>query len=138
MRKALSSKAVQLLIIIIAASVISTVLTTIKNNEYSDWISTDAVITDWKMSKKVKHIIYFKYNVNGTEHTGQDSFSGNFPEEEIGDTVTVWYDPDDPLRVMRSDIKPDAGLWTYAPFFLALPISLFVITEGYNRKRKGL
>lgn len=138
MRRALSSKAVQLLIIIIAASVISTVLTTIKNNEYSDWISTDAVITDWKMSKKVKHIIYFKYNVNGTEYTGQDSFSGNFPEEEIGDTVTVWYDPDDPLRVMRSDIKPDAGLWTYAPFFLALPISLFVITEGYNRKRKGL
>lgn len=138
MRKALSNKAVQLLIIIIAASVLSTALTFVKNNEYSDWLSTDAVITDWKTLKNVRHISYFKYDVNGTEYIGQASFRGNFPEEELGDTVTVWYDPDDPLRVMRSDIKPDAGLWTYAPFFLALPISLFVLTEGYNRKRRDL
>lgn len=138
MKKIFSNKAVQFLIIIIVAVVLSTLLTAIKNNEYSDWIPADAVITDWKTSRNVKHIIYFKYDVNGTEYNGQDSFRGNFPEEDIGDIVTVWYDPDNPLRVMRSDMKPDAGLWTFAPFFFVLPISLFVMTGGYNRKRNDL
>ncbi len=105
---------------------------------YSDWIPTAAVITDWKSTQNVKHILYFQYTVNGTTYTGQDVFPGNFPNESIGDIVTVWYDPDDPVRVLRSDTKPDAGLWTYAPFFLAVPISLFVLTDGVRRKRTDL
>lgn len=131
-------KILQLLIIIVVAVVLSAILTVVKNNEYSDWISTDAIITDWKTSKNVKHIIRFKYDVNGTEYTGQESFGGNFPKKDIGDTVIVWYDSDNPSRAMISDIKPDAGLWTYAPFFFVIPISLFVLTDGYTRKRNDL
>lgn len=136
MKKILSNKTVQLLIIIIAAVVLSTILTAVKDKEYSNWLPADAVITDWKTSKNVRHIICFRYDVNGTEYAGQDSFSGNFPEESIGDIVTVWYDPDNPSRVMRSDMKPDAGLWAYAPFFFVIPISLFVLGNGYQRKER--
>ena len=139
---------------------------TVKNKEYSDWVSANAVITDWKSGNGVKHIIYFKYNVDGDEYNGYDSFNGNFPKDKVGDTVsvvwqdtnlprfrsppfrlrlcvyyakfcfvgvtgsspvTLWYDPDDATRVMRSDTKPDAGLWTYVPFIFAIPLSFFII-----------
>lgn len=136
--KILSNKAVRLLIVIAAAVASSVLLTAVKDREYSDWVPTEAVVTDWKTTDNVKRIIYFKYDVNGAEYTGQDVFGGNLPQESIGDIVTVWYDPEEPSRVMRSDVRPDAGLWTYAPFFLAVPFSLFVLTDGNKRKGKDL
>ena len=62
MKKILSNKIAQLLIIVVIASVLSVVLNIVKTNEYKDWVSTDAVITNWETTKQdVKHIIYFKY-----------------------------------------------------------------------------
>ena len=104
MKKILSNKIVQLLIIVAIASVLSVVLNIVKTNEYN----------------------------------GQDVFKGNYPENDIGDTVTVWYDPYDASRVMRSDKKPDAGLWTYVPFIFAIPISIFVLSGGYKPRTRSL
>lgn len=136
--KLLSNKAVRLLIVIAAAAASSVLLTAVKDREYRNWVPAEAVMTDWKTTYNVKHIIYFKYDVNGTEYTGQDAFGGNLPQESIGDIVTVWYDPEEPSRVMRSDVRPDADLWSYAPFFLAVPFSLFALTDGDKRKEQGL
>ena len=127
MKKIFSSKVIQLALLTAVAVTLSLFLRTVKNREYSDWVSANAVITDWKSGNGVKHIIYFKYNVDGDEYNGYDSFNGNFPKDKVGDTVTVWYDPDDATRVMRSDTKPDAGLWTYVPFIFAIPLSFFII-----------
>ena len=138
MKKILSYKIVQFLIIVAIASVLSAVLNNVKTNEYKDWVSTDAVITNWKKTKGVKHILYFKYDVDGNEYHGQEAFNGNFPENDIGDTVTVWYDPDAVSRAMISDIKPDAGLWPYVPFIFAIPISLFVLSGGYKPRTRSL
>ena len=140
MKKILSYKIVQFLIIVAIASVLSAVLNNVKTNEYKDWVSTDAVITNWKTAnrKRAKHILYFKYDVDGNEYHGQEVFSGNFPENDIGDTVTVWYDPDAVSRAMISDIKPDAGLWPYVPFIFAIPISLFVLSGGYKPRTRSL
>ncbi len=136
MKRIFSMRIVQLLILVLIAAVLSVILTVIKTNEYSDWVRTDAVITDWKTAKDVNHILYFRYVVNGMEHNGRDIFSGNLPKSDIGNTVTVWYDPDDVSRVMISDTKPDAGLWTYSPFILAFPISLYIMSGG-SRRRSG-
>lgn len=138
MRKILSYKAVQLVVVLIIKVILSVILTAVKDKEYSNWVSTEAVITDWKTGWHVSHIIYFEYEVGGTKYRGQDSFKGNFPNEDVGDVVTVWYDPDDASRVMRSDIKPDAGLWTYAPFFLAFPISIFVLSGGFKARARRI
>ena len=138
MGKVFSNKIVQLVILIVIATALSIFLSIVKTKEYSDWISTDAVITDWRSAKGVRHILYFRYYVDDVEYYGQDSFRGNFPQNEIGDTVTVWYDPDNASRVTISDTKPDAGLWIYAPFIFAVPISLYIIGGGNKRNIKKL
>ena len=53
MKKILSNKIAQLLIIVVIASVLSVVLNIVKTNEYKDWVSTDAVITNWETTKKM-------------------------------------------------------------------------------------
>ena len=80
----------------------------------------------------------YGYEAHGREYTGQDSFRGNFPKADIGDIITVWYDPDDASRVMISDLKPDAGIWTYAPFFFAVPIALFVASGGFKARARRI
>ena len=127
MKKIFQKKTVQLLVLAVAAVILSVFLNIVMTKKYSDWVPADAVITGWKSAKGVRHILYFEYNVDGTFYNGQDSFRGNFPKEKVGDTVTVWYDPDNVTRVMIEDTKPDAGLWTYAPFFFAVPTAVFII-----------
>lgn len=138
MKKILSYKMVQLALLTLTAVVLSVFLSIVKTKEYSTWVSADAVVTGWKTARRVSHILYFRYTVDGVEYNGYDSFKGNFPKEKTGDIVTVWYDPDDATRVMRSDTKPDAGLWTYAPFILALPISLYIASGGNKRRSRAL
>ena len=84
MRKILSYKAVQLVVVLIITVILSVILTAVKDKEYSNWVSTEAVITDWKTGRQVSHIIYFEYEVGGTKYRGQDSFKGNFPNEDVG------------------------------------------------------
>lgn len=138
MKKIFSDKTVQLLVLLVVAAAISVFLYVAKTKEYSNWIPVNAVITDWKTGRDVSHILYFKYSLGETEYNGQDSFSGNFPKNKVGDTVTAWYDPDNVSRAMISAAKPDAGLWTYVPFFFALPLSLYIIFGGNKRKSKAL
>lgn len=138
MKKNFSLKPVQLLLLFAFASVLSVLLNFVKTKEYSRWISTYAIITDWKTGYNVNHILYFKYSVDGKEYNGYDSFKGNFPQSEIGDTVTVWYDPDNVTRVMISDTRPDAVLWSCSPFILSIPIALYIISDGSKRNSKRL
>lgn len=138
MKKNFSKKTVRLLVLLAVAAALSVLLNIVKTKEYSNWVSTTAVITNWQtsLSKNVGHTLYFKYKVGETEYSGQDSFSGNFPQEQIGDTVTVWYDPEEVTRVTRSDLKPDAGIWPFAPFFFAVPLSLYIVFGGNRRNPK--
>ena len=138
MKKIFSLKPVQVLLLFAFASVLSVLLNFAKTKEYSRWISTYAIITDWKTGYNINHILYFKYSVDGKEYNGYDSFKGNFPQSEIGDTVTVWYDPDDVTRVMISDTRPDAVLWSCSPFILSVPIALYIMSDGSKRNSKRL
>lgn len=138
MKKTFSLKPVQLLLLFAFASVLSVLLNFIKTKEYNRWISTYAIITDWKTGYNVNHILYFKYSVDGKEYNGYDSFKGNFPQSKIGDTVTVWYDPDNVTRVMISDTRPDAVLWSCSPFILSIPIALYIVSDGSKRNSKRL
>ena len=138
MKRILSNKAVQLFLLLLVAAALSIFFNIVMTKEYSNFVCTDAVITDWRMSKDVHHILYFKYSVDGVEYNGQDSFSGNYPENEIGDTVTVWYDPDNAASAMISGKKPDAGLWPYAPFILAFPVAVYIMTGAEKRKSKKI
>ena len=138
MKKFFSLKPVQLLLLFAFASVISVSLNFVKTKEYSRWISTYAIITDWKTGYNVNHILYFKYSVDGKDYNGHDSFRGNFPQIEYCVTVTAWYDPDDVTRVMISDTRPDAVLWSCSPFILSVPIALYIISDGSKRNSKRL
>lgn len=138
MKKIFSLKPVQVLLLFAFASVLSVLLNFVKTKEYSRWISTYAIITDWKTGYNINHILYFKYSVDGKEYNGYDSFKGNFPQSEIGDTVIVWYDPDDVTRVMISDTRPDAVLWSCSPFILSVPIALYIMSDGSKRNSKRL
>ncbi|MFR3310443.1 MAG: hypothetical protein ACLTTQ_07695 [Christensenellales bacterium] len=57
MRKILSYKAVQLVVVLIITVILSVILTAVKDKEYSNWVSTEAVITDWKTGWHVSHIV---------------------------------------------------------------------------------
>lgn len=127
MKKIFQKKTVQLLVLAIVAVLLSVLLNIVMDKAYSDWVPADAVITGWRSATGIRHILYFEYSADGALHSGQDSFRGNFPKVNTGDIVTVWYDPDNVTRVMIEDTKPDAGLWTYAPFFFAVPTAVFII-----------
>ena len=127
MKKIFQKKTVQLLVLAVVAVLLSVLLNIVMDKAYSDWVPADAVITGWRSATGIRHILYFEYSADGALHSGQNSFRGNFPKVNTGDTVTVWYDPDNVTRVMIEDTKPDAGLWTYTPFFFAIPTAVFII-----------
>lgn len=137
MKKLFSTVPMQLAVLLLATILLSVLFTLVMTKAYSDWLPADAEITNWQTGRGVSHILYFRYTVRGREYHGQDSFSKNFPQCKIGDIVTAWYDPDDPSRVMLSQTKPDAGLWTYAPFFFAIPAAFFILGGGTKRKNRS-
>lgn len=110
MKKIFQKKTVQLLVLAVVAVLLSVLLNIVMVKAYSDWVPADAVITGWRSAMGIRHILYFEYSADGALHSGQNSFRGNFPKVNTGDTVTVWYDPDNVTRVMIEDTKPDAGL----------------------------
>lgn len=128
MKKLFSNKLFGLLILLLVTSAISAVLYVAESKDSARFVCTEAVITDWKTARKVSHVLYFDYQVDEVVYHGQDSFHGNFPTQKVGDIVKVWYDPDQVSRVMISETKPDAGLWPYAPFFLAFPLALYILS----------
>lgn len=124
------------------AVIISISLYFIKTAEYENWVSTEGTLTDMEQtySSGGKHhvgggagyTLHYIYAVDGKSYQGMDSFSGKLPEEHfVGQEIEVWYDPADSSRSMYS--KPGPGLWPYAPFLFAVPVSLLAV-GGFHRK----
>ncbi len=77
----------------------------------------------------------YQYSVNGAMYLGEDMYAGNSGKSNVGDTVTVWYDPNNPGN---STMNTNVSLNFVGPLFLAVPLMLgayrfFLIQE---KKRK--
>lgn len=132
-----------LLGLIAVAAILSISLYFIKAKEYKNWVSTAGILID--MQQTYRHgraggrgyILYYTYVVDGKNYQGRDSFSGNLPKEHfVGEEIEVWYNPADCSRSMYR--KPGPSLWPYVPFIFAVPISLFILGGGFDRKRHTL
>ena len=113
MKKIFQKKTVQLLVLAVVAVLLSVLLNIVMVKAYSDWVPADAVITGWRSARGIRHILYFEYSADGTLHSGQNSFRGNFPKVNTGDTVTVWYDPDNVTMDLYPFLlcDPDSGFY---------------------------
>ena len=144
MKKLLSNKVVQLALVVAAAALLSGVLYLVTTEEYKDWQPVQGTVTDLtqyyrggRLGRGRLYRIDYTYIVNGTEYRGTDSFSGSIPDSlTIGTQAQVWYDPHHPARSLFA--RPLPSLAVYVPFIFAVPVSLFVVSGGFNRKKRSL
>lgn len=129
------------------AAILSVSLYFIKTAEYRNWVSTEGTLINMEetyarggrhhVGGTRSYTLYYTYAVDGKSYGGSDSFSGSIPKEHfIGEEVEVWYNPADRSRSMYT--KPGPGLWPYVPFIFSVPILLFVLGDGSNRKERSL
>lgn len=109
--------------------------------QYKDYVSTQGVITRIDMryssgnSSDGNHTIYFTYTVDGTEYSGANSYSGKNTDFYEGQTVEVWYDPDNPEE--SSFHKPGPGLDPYVPLFFCIPVAGVAYRMASGRRYYG-
>ena len=137
----MKKRLINTVVLLLLAIIISVGLYFIKTEEYKDWQPIAGILIDTKQFYKTRggrsYRLYYKYEVNGTTYEGQELFSGNIPDSHyVGESVEVWYDPDMPSNSLYA--KPGPGLWPYVPFIFSVPISLFILSGGYTRKRHNL
>lgn len=123
-------------IIIVIALICSVCIYYVRNERYKDWVSVSGVITNveqYVSSNRTRHNIYYSYNVNGAEYTGEESFMGNNNGHYSGEICDIWYDPDN-ITDSRFE-KPGPGLNIFAPFFLGIPLAVGMY--GFNKQRSA-
>lgn len=137
--------ALKLLVLVIAAALISVTLHLSLNAKYSDWVSARAEITDLEITRRDRHTrsgwkVTFMYSANDEYRIGVDRFNGSIPDDVfIGGEHTVWYDPSSPADVRFSTLRPSGSLGSFIPFFFAIPIALFIVGGGIKgRKSRSL
>lgn len=145
MKTSASKTALKLLVLIIAAALISVALHLSLNAKFGDWVSVTAEITDLERTRGGRHTrsgwrVTFMYSANDEYHVGADSFNGSIPDDIfIGGEHTVWYDPSSPADVRFSTLRPTGSLESFVPFFFAIPIALFIVGGGTKgRKNRSL
>ncbi len=114
------------ILIMIAATVISLVWYEFETKKANALCNTGAVITDTEtyVSLKESRIRYtYSYEVNGAKYSSTDDFPLSADACEIGDTVTVWYDPDSPDGAV---MNKSTVLYLFAPMFLGAPLAVGV------------
>lgn len=109
---------------------------------YQKWVSTEGRVTQVQETVHTRrgYRVYFAFTAaDGTVQQGSDSFRGAVPDTlRVGGTVCVWYNPDNPAQSLVSQNRPDGRLWLYVPLFLALPLGLYVATDGVRRHSREL
>lgn len=144
MKKLFANKYFQAIIILVITCTVTAGLAILKTSEYKSWAPADGIVTGWKPTAHrgrfsgPHHILFFDYTVEENTYSARETFGGNYPSLNIGDPVTVWYASDDVSKAVISNRRPDARLWSIAPFFLAAPIELCVLTGGFKRKSREL
>lgn len=143
-KKSPSSKtAAKLLVLVIAAALISAILHVSLNAKYNDWVSATAEITDLKKTpgsrrRRSRWKVTFAYSANDKYMTGTDSFNGSIPDDIfIGGEHTVWYDPASPADVRFSTLRPTGNLESFIPFFFAIPIALYIVGGGTKGRKNS-
>ena len=133
-------------IIVFSLAIICSVsLYFIRTEQYKDWQTTPGIVLDIKhyrgsggggkfhISSGPSHRIIYSYAINGNDYTGESiPYSGYDSDYLIGQSTLIWYDPDNPVD--SSFHKPGPGIDPYAPFFLAVPISLMFLIKPKRRK----
>ena len=140
----MKKRMIQTVGLLLLAIIISVGLYFIKKEEYKDWQPVAGVLTDMKQFYKSRGVgggrsyrLYYTYEVDGITYEGQELFSGNIPDSHyIGEPIEVWYNPETPFKSLYA--KPGPGLWPYIPFIFFVPISMFVLSGGFTRKRRSL
>lgn len=120
-------------LILLAAFITAQFIFIIRTEQFKDWISTPAVVLQEEDLIDFKIRIYYSYTVNGKSYSGSDIYEkSNRNHAEIGSEITIWYAPDDASK--SSFYKPNPSFDSYAPYFLAVPLSIGLILRNYRKK----
>ncbi len=111
-------------------------------NKYKNFQSTTAIITYYRITFGARSRVgsgrtyhwYYSYSINGKEYSGYDKTGGKANETGIGSTVTVWYNPDNP---MESTLNKSGFLNFISPLFLAIPLMLGTYTVFSRADKKS-
>lgn len=127
-------------LVIILAVVLSVGIYFVRTAQYNDYVSAPGVITQIDIRQgsgksSGNHTIYFTYTVDETEYSGASSYSGSSTDRIEGETVEVWYDPDNPGE--SSFHKPVPGLDPIVPLFFCIPVAGVVYRIVSGRKTYG-
>ncbi len=133
------------LLMLLLACITSAALYWIRTEQYQNWVPTDGIILNieqyhnsGKHGSGSSHRISYSYTVNGKDYSGSNLYSGRDSGFQIGDSVQVWYDPE---QVSDSSFhKPGPGLDPYVPFIMGVPLTGIAlhIAGKYSRQKKGL
>lgn len=125
-------------LILLALALVSGGLSKWMTLKYSNWQSTEGVVTeirfhDSRIGRRSNdyYEIFFTYRVDGTEYSAVSTYSGEETEQYVGKTVTVWYDPEAPDTA--SFHKPGPGLWPMVPFILGIPLTTRITNKRGKR-----
>lgn len=114
MKKRLSIKRIIVPICILFLSVaVTAAFHYIGVKKYESYVSTNATVTNWEIFRSrtfSSRYYYYDYSVDGEPYSGYYSFRNDPyqvyyvkpPLYHVGDTITVWYNPDNPSESTMS------------------------------------
>lgn len=130
------------IIIILITIIISVCIYFAKTEEYKNWKSTAGVILEIKKTNgsgrgrkrsSSSHRIYFSYVLNDKKYTANTSYRGTKTNFKAGDSVQVWYNPDNQAKASFS--KPSPAFAPFTPFFIGFPFAILFFRRNKNKKR---
>ena len=121
------------IIILVISLILSGYVHITKTKEYETWVSTTGVIDNIEIRERRKtsdesHSIYYSYNVNGVEYSGENTYSTKNTDFEIGQVVDIWYDIDSPQN--SSFHKPRASLNSLVPLLVGVLLSIATLKKS--------
>lgn len=105
-----------------------------KTADYSRWQPAQAVIEQRIQLRSLKDRVYYSFELDGAVLEGSDLLHRHEKTPPAGSVVRVWFDPADPKRTSLWN-RPSAEFDSWAPVFIALPLSFGVLMLGLKRER---
>ncbi len=121
-------------VILISALLCSAVILNVRTIEYLGWYSTEGVLQERVQLRSLKDRVYYTFTLDGTTYNGSDVLHRHVHTPPKGSAITVWYDSDDYTRTSYGS-RPSAEFDSWAPFFIAVPLSCGILLLNMRRDK---
>ena len=114
----------------------SVVILNVRTAEYNKWAPAPGIIQEREQLRKLRDRVYYSFDTGSQICSGNDVIHRDVHTPPAGSEITVWYDTEDPSRNAYGS-KPSAQYDSWAPFFLALPLSAGAFLFNLRKDRIG-